>query len=131
MSKSGRVYSHLWRYGSPVPELPVDKERHKRALRAVEENDAEIAKAFDLDARVVGLRAGTGEGKTEQAVSYAVAGGSVAITLNRVRLWLNRFIVVLMLRKPTLFCGGRGGSGMAVIPNCLPVIVISYTIARK
>ena len=66
----------------PVPELPVDKERHKRALRAVEDNAAEIAKAFDLDARVVGLRAGTGEGKTEQAVSYAVGGGSVAITLN-------------------------------------------------
>ena len=42
----------------------------------------EIAKAFEQSVRVVGLRAGTGEGKTEQAVSFAVSGGSVAMSLN-------------------------------------------------
>ncbi len=62
--------------------LPVEKERPERVLQTLEDNATEIAKAFKQTVRVVGLRAGTGEGKTEQAVSFAVNGGSVAMNLN-------------------------------------------------
>ena len=65
---------------SAAPPLP--KERGERVLQTLEDNAREIAKAFEQSARAVGLRAGTGEGKTEQAVSFAVNGGSVAMSLN-------------------------------------------------
>ena len=61
---------------------PLPKERHKRVLQTLQQNAKEIAKVFKQAVRVVGLQAGTGEGKTEQAVSFAVSGGSVAMCLN-------------------------------------------------
>ena len=64
------------------PADPLPKERPGRVLQTLEQNANEIAKAFEQSVRVVGLRAGTGEGKTEQAVSFAVSGGSVAMSLN-------------------------------------------------
>ena len=51
-------------------------------LQTLEQNAPVIEKAFREKVRVVGLRAGTGEGKTEGAVSVAVDGRAVAISLN-------------------------------------------------
>ena len=67
---------------APAKPLPVEKERKERILHTLEQNAPVIREAFEQDVRVVGLRAGTGEGKTEQAVSFAVSGGSVAMSLN-------------------------------------------------
>ena len=61
---------------------PLPKERPGRILQTLEQNAPVIREAFEQSVRVVGLRAGTGEGKTEQAVSFAVSGGSVAMSLN-------------------------------------------------
>lgn len=62
--------------------LPIEKERPGRALRTIEKNAPLIEGAFHQDDRVVGLRAGTGEGKTECAIAHVVDGGTVAISLN-------------------------------------------------
>ena len=67
---------------APAKPLPVEKERPGRVLQTLEHNAPVIREAFEQSVRVVGLRAGTGEGKTEQAVSFAVSGGSVAMSLN-------------------------------------------------
>ena len=67
---------------SPAKPLPVEKERSGRVIQTLEQNSKEIAKAFREKARVVGLRAGTGEGKTEGVVSLAVDGEAVAMSLN-------------------------------------------------
>lgn len=70
---------------SAAPPLPEDK--IQQTLRKVEENAPLIAQAFrEKKKRVVGLRAGTGEGKTEGGVSYAVDGGSLAMSLNSIPL---------------------------------------------
>lgn len=69
---------------APADSLP--KERPGRVLQTLRDNSKAIAKAFQQKARVVGLRAGTGEGKTEEAVSFAVNGGSVAMNLNTIPL---------------------------------------------
>lgn len=62
---------------------PLPKERPGRVLQTLKENATAIAEAFiKQTGQVVGLRAGTGEGKTEQAVSFAVNGGAVAMSLN-------------------------------------------------
>ena len=68
------------------PAKPLPKERPRRALQTLKENSKEIAKAFIEKARVVGLRAGTGEGKTEHAVSLAVDGRHIAMSLNTLPL---------------------------------------------
>ena len=65
-----------------APLLPVEKERPERTLRTIEENAPLITSAFKQDKRVVGLRGGTGDGKTEYAIVYVVDGGTVAISLN-------------------------------------------------
>ena len=65
---------------------PLPKERPGRVLQTLKENSKEIAKAFIEKARVVGLRAGTGEGKTEGAVSLAVDGRNIAMSLNTLPL---------------------------------------------
>ena len=66
---------------------PLPKEQGKRVLQTLEQNALLIREAFfEKLARVVGLCAGTGEGKNEQAVSYAAGGGSVAMTLNSLPL---------------------------------------------
>ena len=70
----------------PVPDLPVDKERPKKVIRTLQENYRSIQSAFDTGARVTGLRAGTGEGKTESAISLAVEGESLTMSLNTVGL---------------------------------------------
>ena len=67
---------------SAAKPLPVEKERPRRVLQTLEQNATVIREAFEQSVRVVGLRAGTGEGKTEQAISFAVSGGSVAMSLN-------------------------------------------------
>ena len=67
---------------SAAQPLPAEKERPGHVLQTLAQNAPLIREAFDQSARVVGLRAGTGEGKTEQAVSFAVNGGSVAMSLN-------------------------------------------------
>ena len=67
----------------PSDPLPVEKERPGRVLQTLEQNAPLIREAFfEKLARVIGLCAGTGEGKNEQAISFAVSGGSVAMTLN-------------------------------------------------
>lgn len=65
---------------SAVPPLPTEK-RADRVLRTIEENAPEIKKAFEQQARIVGLRSATGDGKTETTISIAVDGRHVAITL--------------------------------------------------
>ena len=67
---------------SVAKPLPVEKERPGRVVQTLEQNAPIIEKAFREKARVVGLRAGTGEGKTEGAVSVALDGGAVAMSLN-------------------------------------------------
>ena len=67
---------------SAAKPLPVEKERPGHVLQTLAQNAPLIREAFEQDVRVVGLRAGTGEGKTEQAVSFAVNGGSIAMSLN-------------------------------------------------
>ena len=64
----------------------LPKERPGRVLQTLKENTTVIVEAFKQAVRVVGLRAGTGEGKTEQAVSFAVNGGAVAMSLNTIPL---------------------------------------------
>lgn len=61
---------------------PLPKERTDRVLQTLEDNAPMIENAFRENARVVGLRAGTGEGKTEGAISLAVDGRAVAMSLN-------------------------------------------------
>ena len=61
---------------------PLPKGHPGRVLQTLKENATAITEAFKQAVRVVGLRAGTGEGKTEQAVSFAVNGGSIAMSLN-------------------------------------------------
>ena len=61
---------------------PLPKERPGRVLQTLKENATVIAEAFNQAVRVVGLCAGTGEGKTEGAISLAVNGRSVAMSLN-------------------------------------------------
>ena len=68
------------------PVKPLPEERTVRVLQTLNENSKEIAKAFQQKARVVGLRAGTGEGKTEGAVSLAVDGRNIAMSLNTLPL---------------------------------------------
>ena len=63
------------------PEPPLPKERADRVLHTLDENAPEIAKAFSQEARVVGLRSGTGDGKTESVIIEAKNGKRVAITL--------------------------------------------------
>ena len=67
---------------SAAKPLPAEKERPGHVLQTLAQNAPLIREAFDQSARVVGLRAGPGEGKTEQAISFAVNGGSVAMSLN-------------------------------------------------
>ena len=68
------------------PPLPIEKERPDRVLRTLEQNAPVITEAFAKDASVIGLRAGTGEGKTEGAIAFAVDGGAVAMNLNTIPL---------------------------------------------
>ena len=65
---------------------PLPKERPGRVLQTLKENTTVIAEAFKQVVRIVGLRAGTGEGKTEQAVLFAVNGGAVTMSLNTIPL---------------------------------------------
>ena len=67
---------------SPAKPLPVETQRPRRILQTLEQNAPVIEQAFREKVRAVGLRAGTGEGKTEGAVSVAVDGRAVAISLN-------------------------------------------------
>ena len=69
---------------SAAPPLP--KEHIRRALQTLEQNAPEIAKAFQQKARVVGLRSGTGEGKTEYVIILAVEGSAIAMSLNTIPL---------------------------------------------
>ena len=62
------------------PNLPTET-RAERVMRTVEENQDEIAKAFSQEARVVGLRGATGDGKTESVILVAKEGKRVAMTL--------------------------------------------------
>ena len=64
----------------PAQPLP-DESRTQRILRTIEENAPEIAKAFKLEARIVGLRGATGDGKTECVILIAKDGRRVAMTL--------------------------------------------------
>ena len=65
---------------SAAPPLPTEP-RTDRVLRTLAENAPEIRSAFEQQARVVGLRSNTGEGKTENAISIAVDGKHLAMTL--------------------------------------------------
>ena len=62
------------------PPLP-NETRAERVMRTVEENEVEIKKAFSQEARVVGLRGATGDGKTESVIIEAKNGKRVAMTL--------------------------------------------------
>ena len=62
-------------------EPPLPEERGERVLRTIAENQDEIAKAFKQEARVVGLRGATGDGKTESVIIEAKNGKRVAMTL--------------------------------------------------
>ena len=62
-------------------EPPLPEERCDRVLRTIAENQDEIAKAFKQEARVVGLRGATGDGKTESVIIVAKNGKRVAMTL--------------------------------------------------
>ena len=66
--------------------LPIEKERPDRVLRTLEQNAPVLTEAFANKAAVIGLRAGTGEGKTEGAIAFAVDGGAVAMNLNTIPL---------------------------------------------
>ena len=62
---------------------PLPKERVERALKTLKQNETLIEQAFrEEELRVLGLRAGTGEGKTDGAISLAVGGRAVAMSLN-------------------------------------------------
>ena len=65
-----------------APPLPIEKEHPDRVLQTLEENAPLIESVFYQEYRVVGLRAGTGEGKTECAIAHVVDGGTVTISLN-------------------------------------------------
>ena len=62
------------------PPLPTEN-RAGRILQTLEKNEPEIKKAFSQKARVVGLRGGTGDGKTESVIIEAKDGRRVAMTV--------------------------------------------------
>lgn len=66
--------------------LPSEQERIKESLSTLQDNTKEIAKAFREQNRIVAVAAGTGEGKTENAITYAVDGGELFMTLNSIPL---------------------------------------------
>ena len=61
-------------------EPPLPTENTERVMRTLDENAPEIQKAFSQKARVVGLRGGTGDGKTESVIIEAKEGRRVAMT---------------------------------------------------
>ena len=69
-----------------APPLPTEKERINQSLNTLQENSKEIAKAFSEKNRIIAVAAGTGEGKTENAIAYAVDGGELFMTLNSIPL---------------------------------------------
>lgn len=62
--------------------LPVDKDKLAKVFSTLEQNQEVIKNAFGIDVRVVGLFAAPGEGKTANAISYAVDGNIVTMALN-------------------------------------------------
>ena len=69
-----------------APPLPTENERINQSLNTLQENSKEIAKAFSEKNRIVAVAAGTGEGKTQNAIAYAVDGGELFMTLNSIPL---------------------------------------------
>ena len=67
----------LRRAAQPLPT----ENRADRVMRTLDENAPEIKTAFEQDARVVGLRGATGDGKTESVILTATEGRRVAMTL--------------------------------------------------
>ena len=63
------------------PEPPLPTEPVERVMRTLDENEPEIRKAFEHGARVVAIRAGTGDGKTEVVIIIAKDGRHVALTV--------------------------------------------------
>ena len=68
-----------------APPLPT-QERLEVSISTLQDNAKEIAKAFREQKRIVALQAGTGEGKTENAIAYAIDGGELFMTLNSIPL---------------------------------------------
>lgn len=66
--------------------LPVDKDRLASVLSTLEQNQKVIRDAFGIKVRVIGLFAGPGEGKTDNAISYAVNGNILTMALNTTEL---------------------------------------------
>ena len=64
-----------------APPLPTEEKQTERIFYTLTENALVIAKAFKQKSRVVGLRSGTGEGKTQSVIFVAEKGKHVAMTL--------------------------------------------------
>ena len=62
-------------------EPPLPAERAEKVMRTLDENEPEIKRAFEQGARVVALRSGTGDGKTEVVIIIAQDGRRVAMTV--------------------------------------------------
>ena len=62
--------------------LPIEKDRLANVFSTLENNVSVIKEAFGINVHVVGLCGGPGEGKTENAVSFAVDGNSLTMTPN-------------------------------------------------
>ena len=64
------------------PAQPLPEDQVQEILETVEENYPAIHEAFEQKARVVGISNEAGGGKSEKAISVAVSGRNVAMSLN-------------------------------------------------